>query len=108
MGASWYRWEGVDLLLVVHIQPRARQDEIVGAHGDALKIRLTAAPIEGQANIHLRRFLAEVFDIAVARVVLVSGATGRAKRVRIIAPPAIPKRLQELVSLNGESIIASP
>ncbi|CAK0739178.1 DUF167 domain-containing protein YggU (modular protein) [Gammaproteobacteria bacterium] len=94
MESPWYRWEGADLLLAVHIQPRAHQDEITGPHGDALKIRLAAAPIEGQANTHLLRFLAELFDVPIARVILVSGATGRAKRVRITAPLTVPEKLR--------------
>lgn len=96
----WYRWEGTDLLLSIHIQPRARQDKIMGPHGDALKIRLTAAPIEGQANSYLLRFLASIFSVPLARVILVSGSTRRGKRIRIVSPPEIPKELREwLVSI---------
>lgn len=86
----WYRWDGEDLLLAVHIQPRARHDEIVGAHGDRLKIRITAPPVEGQANTHLIRFLAECFGVPASAVELVTGASGRDKRLRIRRPRRLP------------------
>ncbi|CAK0741450.1 conserved hypothetical protein [Gammaproteobacteria bacterium] len=90
----WYQWEGKDLLLVIQVQPRARQDEIVGFHGNSLKIRLTAAPIDGQANQHLLRFLADIFKVPKTHITLVSGAAGRMKRIRITAPRLVPEQLR--------------
>jgi len=87
---SWYRWQGADLLLTVRLQPRASRDEIVGPHGDALKIRITAPPVEGQANAHLIRFLAKAFDVGRGQVTLVSGDTARSKRLRIHDPRHLP------------------
>lgn len=87
---AWYRWEGPDLFLVVHIQPRARQDEIVGPHGDRLKIRITAPPVDGKANAHLIRFLADCFGVPAGAVELLAGGGGRDKRLRIHAPRRLP------------------
>lgn len=86
----WHRWDGEDLWLAVHIQPRAKQDAIVGAHGDRLKIRITAPPVEGQANAHLIRFLAECFDVPASAVELTAGTSGRDKRLRIRKPRRLP------------------
>lgn len=88
--AGWYRWQGADLLLTVRLQPRASRDEIVGPHGDSLKVRITAPPVEGQANAHLIRYLATVFDVGRSQVALVSGDTSRTKQVRVTAPRHLP------------------
>ena len=54
------------LLLTVRVSPRSARDEIVGTHGDALKIRLNAPPVDGKANGRLMRFLGERLEVAVA------------------------------------------
>jgi len=83
---AWYHWDGDVLVLQVHAQPRARHDEIVGPHGDALKIRITAPPVDGKANRHLLDFLARTFGVARSEVQLAGGAAGRRKRFRIRRP----------------------
>ena len=90
---SWYRWAGDDLLLDVQVQPRANRDEIVGPHGDWLKVRITASPVEGRANAHLTSFLAAGFGVPKSRIALVSGAGTRRKRLRISAPFRLPEIL---------------
>lgn len=84
--ALWYRWEGTDLILSVRAQPRASRDEICAPLDDALKVRITAPPVEGQANEHLRKFLAKTFGVSMSRVALLSGDTGRNKRFCIQSP----------------------
>ena len=69
--------------LLVHVQPRARQTEIVGWHGDAIKIRVAAPPADGAANDELVRYLAQRLELPRNQVRLVSGTTGRRKRVEI-------------------------
>lgn len=92
---AWFEWQGEALLLKVRVQPRASRDEIVGPHGDeAIKVRITAPPLEGKANEHLVRFLAKAFGVSRAAVVLLSGGTGRDKRLRIVAPTRVPKGLE--------------
>ncbi|MFP3869290.1 MAG: DUF167 family protein [Syntrophobacteria bacterium] len=73
--------EGV--VLRVHVQTRASRDEVVGPHGDDLKIRITAAPVEGAANKHLVRFLAIRLGVARSEVIIESGGRSRAKCVAI-------------------------
>ncbi len=67
--------------IVVHIQPRASRTEVVGWHGDAIKIRIKAPPVEGAANRELLRFLAQRLHVSPSAVQLLSGAGGRRKRV---------------------------
>lgn len=87
---SWYAWRGDDLLLTLRVQPRASRDELVGPLGDALKVRITAPPVDGKANEHLIRFLAKAFGVPRSAVELLSGDTGRDKRFCIRAPSRLP------------------
>jgi uncharacterized protein (TIGR00251 family) len=87
---AWYRWDGPDLLLALHIQPGARRDEFVGPHGDRFKIRITAPPVDGKANTHLIHFLADTFGVTTGAVKLLAGSAGREKRLRIRAPRRLP------------------
>ena len=82
--AVWLR-EAADggLVLTLHIQPAAKKTEFVGLHGEAMKIRLAAPPVDGKANAALCAFLADFCDVPKAAVTLLSGETSRAKRVRI-------------------------
>lgn len=80
---SWLRAEAQGVTLTLHIQPGAKKTEVAGEHGEALKIRLHAPPVEGQANALLIAFLARRLGVPKTAVTLISGATSRAKRVRV-------------------------
>jgi len=67
--------------LDIHVQPRASRTEIVGRHGDAIKIRIAAPPTDGSANEELVRFLAKTLGVKRSAVKLVGGMTSRRKRV---------------------------
>ena len=67
----------------VHVQPRASRSEIVGLHGDALKVRLNAPPVDGAANEALAELLAERLALPKRNVRILSGETSRAKVVEI-------------------------
>ena len=67
----------------VRVLPRSRQDEIVGLHGDALKIRLTAPPVDGKANQALQTFLAKRLDVSPSAVEILTGHTSRHKKVHV-------------------------
>lgn len=69
--------------LVIHVQPRASRTEVVGPHGDAIKIRLRAPPVDGAANAELIRFLSERLGVPRQSIRIVSGETGRRKRVQV-------------------------
>jgi uncharacterized protein (TIGR00251 family) len=68
----------------VRVQPRAARSEIVGVHGDALKVRLAAPPVDGAANVALVEFLAQALGIPQRCVRIVSGATSRGKLVEVV------------------------
>ena len=67
----------------VRVQPRSSRDALEGAYAGALKVRLTAPPVEGRANDSLRGLLAEHLNVPVAAVRIVAGENNRNKRVSI-------------------------
>jgi len=71
------------VVVAVHAQPRAARTAVAGMHGDAVKIRLHAAPVDGAANEELVRFVAARLDVPRRDVDIVGGATSRSKRVRV-------------------------
>lgn len=79
------------LLLQLRIQPRASRDEIVGPHGDTLKVRITAPPVDGRANAHLIKFLARAFGVSRSAVELLGGKAGRNKKIGVTAPRTLPQ-----------------
>ncbi len=88
--ADWFRWDGDDLVLDLRVQPRASHDAFAGPMGERMKVRLTAPPVDGKANKHLCKFLADTCRVARSQVTLEKGETGREKRVRIHAPRRLP------------------
>lgn len=67
----------------VRVLPRSSKNQIVGYYGDAVKIRLTAAPLEGKANEACRVFLAEILSVPRARIEIVTGQTSRNKLIKV-------------------------
>ncbi len=67
----------------VRVQPRASRSEIVGVHGDAMKIRLSAPPVDGAANAALVELIAEVLGVGRRAVRIVSGESSRSKVVEV-------------------------
>lgn len=85
--------------LAVHAQPGAGRTELVGRHGDAVKIRVAAPPEKGRANEALVAVLAEAFGVPEKQVTVVSGQASRSKRFRIdgIEPDTVAHRLDQLL-----------
>jgi uncharacterized protein (TIGR00251 family) len=67
----------------VRVQPRAAHNEVTGVHGDALKIRLSAPPVDGAANDALVDFLADIFAVSRRAVTILAGVSSRTKVVEI-------------------------
>ena len=71
------------VLFAVRVTPRASRNSIDGEHDGALRIRLTAPPVDSRANDALRKFLAAVLHVPSSSVTILSGEKSRTKRVRI-------------------------
>jgi uncharacterized protein (TIGR00251 family) len=71
------------LLLKVRVVPGSSRELIAGVHGDALKIKISAAPEKGKANRALRKLLAHSLSIPMTSILLVSGTSSQDKMVRI-------------------------
>jgi len=80
---TYLRAQSDGVLLSVKLQPRASANEIVGAMGNELRIKVTAPPVDSAANEALVRFLAEKLDCARSCVELVRGQTSRHKVVKV-------------------------
>jgi hypothetical protein len=82
--------------LRVRVQPRAARDQLGGTRGGALVVRLSAPPVEGQANAALLRLLARRLGLAPSALELLRGESGRDKllRVRGLAPSELRARLE--------------
>ena len=88
------------ITLAVKVHPRARKNAITGVVGDALKLALTAPPVEGKANQAVIEFFADLFAIPRSSVTIASGETSRNKIVRIagLSKPAAEQRLAENIA----------
>jgi hypothetical protein len=84
------------VVLHVHVQPGAGRSAVVGRHGDALKVRVAAPPVDGRANEATEALLVEALGLDRADVELTSGATSRSKRYRLrgVDGAEIDKRLR--------------
>lgn len=85
------------MVLRLYIQPKASRDQIVGLHGEELKVAITAPPVDGQANAHLIKFLAKQFKVAKGMIVIEKGELGRHKQVRINNPQLIPAAITTII-----------
>jgi len=89
----WYRRDGETLTLTLHVQPGAKRSEIAGLHGEALKVRLAAPPVEGRANAALLGFIAELFAVPLRDAQLKRGGQSRHKVVTVTGSKIEPESL---------------
>src|SRR5262244_1533438 len=71
------------ITFAVRVQPRAKRNAVVGELGDALKIAVTAPPIDGRANEACVEFLADLLDVPGSSIKIVSGHSSRNKVIRV-------------------------
>ncbi len=83
--SEWFRVAADGrITLTLHIQPGAKKTEFAGRHGDALKIRLAAPPVDGKANEALIKFVAETLKVPKSAVSLKSGQSSRSKVLEVV------------------------
>jgi uncharacterized protein len=87
------------VVFAVRLSPRSSRDAIEGEFQGALKVRLTAPPVENRANEALCRLLAASLNVPVSAVKIVSGEKGRTKRVCVEGASAS----QIVALLNAEA-----
>jgi len=78
------RQDGADVLLTVHVQPRASQNQLVSEWPERITLRLTAPPVEGAANDACRAFLAAWLGLPKSSVLVLRGEKARRKVIRIL------------------------
>ena len=94
------------LIVRVRVQPRAAVDAVAGRHGDALRIRLTAPPVEGAANRACLKFLAKTLKVPVGALEIVAGGRSRDKQICYRAPEtAAGPRSAEAVRRRIEALL---
>lgn len=90
---TWYRWQGRDLVVQLQVLPRSSRDGFGDTHDNRLKVKLTAAPVDGKANLVLVAFLSKAFGLPKTRVHIDKGANSRQKTVRLEQPTRLPDGL---------------
>jgi uncharacterized protein len=85
----------------VKVHPRAKKNAITGEVGDALKLALTAPPVEGKANDACVRFLADVLELPRASVTIAAGESSRQKLIRVagLSAAEVERRLRAAANL---------
>ena len=85
----------------IKVQPRARKNAITGTLGDALKVSLTAPPVDGKANQACIDFFAKLLKVPRSSVTIAAGQTSRNKMIRVAGLSA--KEVEERLSLGSPS-----
>jgi hypothetical protein len=73
----------------IKVQPRAKKNAITGEIGDALKVSLTAPPVEGKANQACIEFFAKLFEVPRSSITIAAGQTSRNKLIRVAGLSAV-------------------
>jgi uncharacterized protein (TIGR00251 family) len=80
---DYFKITGNDIVIKVKIVPGSSKNKIVGVYNDALKISITAPPVEGKANKKCIAYLAKYFDVAKSKIEIILGQTSKHKLIKI-------------------------
>jgi len=92
-GTPWLARTPAGWTIAVHVQPGAKRTAVAGIHGERLKIRIAAPPIEGRANAAIVAFIAERLGVPRARVSVARGERSRDKLIAVATPDCDPAKL---------------
>ncbi len=97
------------VVLRVHVQPGAGRSAVVGRHGDSLKVRVAAPPVDGRANAAAAALIAAALGVKEKAVELVSGERSRVKRYRVVGVDAdeVDSRLRQALA-EADSRVGEP
>jgi len=98
---DWRRYDPARrrMIVTLHVQPGARHSQLVGPHGDALKVKIAAPAIDNKANAALVEFLSVTLGVQKSVVAIRHGTTGRRKVVEITGGPELAAKLEALESV---------
>lgn len=97
-----------EALVRLRVQPRASRDEIVGWQDEALRVRVTAPPVEGEANTKVRQLVARALGVAASNVALVRGDRSRDKLVRVTGLSLADVRARLAALIVAAVLVAGP
>lgn len=80
---DYFKIMGKDIVIKVKIAPGSSRNRIDGVHNNALKIAITAPPVEGKANKKCIDYLAKYFDVAKSKIEIISGKNSKNKLIKI-------------------------
>ena len=90
-----------DLFFRIFVQPKSSKNMVAGIHGDALKVKITAPPVDGAANAMCVKYFSKFLGVSKSSLEIVSGQTGRNKRVRVLLDdtPGDMEKRKKIVAL---------
>jgi len=94
------------IIFKIHVQPRSSKNMIAGLLGDALKIKLTAPPVDGAANVMCIKYLAKCLSVSPYLLEIVSGHAGRTKYVLLRFGGKTSKNETEILKSKVISLVA--
>lgn len=80
---DYFKITGNGIVIKVKIVPGSSKNKIVGVYNNALKISITAPPVEGKANKECIAYLSKYFDVAKSKIEIISGETSKNKLIKI-------------------------
>jgi uncharacterized protein (TIGR00251 family) len=92
----------------IYVQPRSSQNTVAGIHGDALKIKLTAPPVDNAANKMCVKFLARCLDLPKSSIEIISGQTSRSKHILVkLKSGGLTEKTIKMLKNQVESLISA-